>query len=69
MCLFYSQGKINDLILGVNIFLSLEQTSEARKKVYKAIVETRPPVLDFIHAATQVSSSWIEVVHKAKHVT
>ncbi|KAG0583972.1 hypothetical protein KC19_3G176400 [Ceratodon purpureus] len=28
-------------------------TTEARKKVYKAIVEARPPGLDFIHAATQ----------------
>jgi hypothetical protein len=38
-----------------------EQTSEARKKVYKAIVEAKPPGLDFIHAATQVSSLALEI--------
>lgn len=35
------------------MFLAM-QTSNARQKVYKAIVQARPPQLDFILAATQV---------------
>lgn len=38
------------------MFLAM-QTSNARQKVYKAIVQAQPPQLDFILAATQVRSS------------